>query len=249
MAQNDDKAETQHYVPRMLLERFAIPRQRGKPQVHVFDKLESRTFPTWIGNIAAEREYYDFEHESGKISMEGSLSKMEGCARQAFANILENESTKELSGEDRDWIRIFIITQHLRTPHFRQSLQDVDAAIRGKVERMGHDPAEVEGWKSIGDENELKLQANTLLFTSIKEHAASLKDKDVILLKTDLDHPFWISDNLVTMHNNNDFGPYGNIGLRVPAIQIYLPLSPTITLGVWCPTVANKLFSVRPGTL
>ena len=109
---------------------------------------------------------------------------------------------------------------------------------------MGHDPAEVDGWKSIGDENELKLQATVLLSQSIQEHAANLRDKDAILLKTDLDHPFWISDNPVTMHNDNDFGPYGNIGLRVPGIQVYLPISPNITLGVWCPTLATKLFEV-----
>ncbi len=244
MARNDDKAEIQHYVPEVLLKGFAIPRKRGEPQVHVFDKLESRTFRTSIGNIVAEREYYDFEHERGKTSMESSLSKMDDHARQAFDNILENESLQELPGGDRDWIRIFIVTQHLRTPHFKQSLRDLDAAIKGTVERMGRDPAEVEGRKSIGDENKLKLQANTFLSKSIQHHVASLKDKAMIILNTDLKYQFWISDNPVTMHNDKDFGPNGNIGLRVPGIQIYLPLSPTITLGVWCPTVANKLFKM-----
>ena len=245
MARNDDKAEIQHYVPRMLLKRFAIPRERGEPQIHVFDKLESRTFPTSIGNIAAEREYYNFEHARGKISIESSLSKLEEHADRAFSNILEHESLRDLPEEDRNWLRTFIATQQLRTPHFRQLLQDVDAGIRQKVERMGHDPEEVEGWKSIGDENELKLQANAFLSQSIEEFAESLKDKDVILLKTDLGHPFWISDNPVTMHNDNDFRPYGNIGLGVPGIQIYLPLSPTITLGFWCPTIANESSNVR----
>ena len=245
MTRKDDKAEIQHYVPKMLLKRFAIPRERGELQVHVFDKLESRTFRTSIGNIAAEREYYNFEHSRGKISIESSLSKLEDRADYAFGNILEHESLRDLSEENRGWIRIFIATQQLRTPHFRQLLQDVDAGIKRKVERMGHDPEEVEEWKSIGDENELKLQANAFLFQSIQEFAACLKDKDVILLKTGLEHPFWISDNPVTMHNDNDFRPFGNIGLRVPGIQIYLPLSPTITLGFWCPTIANESSTVR----
>ena len=244
MTRKDTKAEIQHYVPRMLLERFAIPRVRGEPQVYVFDKLDSRTFRTSIGNIAAEREYYDVEHEDGKTSLEGWLSRMEDRAHRAFDSILKHENLNHLSEEDRVWIEIFILTQYLRTPHFRQLLQDVDAAITGKVKRMGHDPADVEGWRPIGDENELKLQAMTFLSKFIQDPDSSLKDKVAILLKTDLKHPFWISDNPVTMHNDNELGPYGNISLRAPGIQIYLPLSPTIALGVWCPTVADKFFRV-----
>jgi hypothetical protein len=32
----------------------------------------------------------------------------------------------------------------------------------------------------------------------------------------------------------NDMGPRGNLGLAVPGIEIYFPLSPTRALGLWC---------------
>ena len=241
MARNDDKAEIQHYVPRMHLERFAVRPDRDKLQVHVFDKQKSRTFRTSIGNIAAERQYYDFEHEGNKISLEDSMSEMEGHASEAFDNLLENESLPALSGDELTWIKIFIVVQHLRTPHFRQGMLDINASLKEKVEKLGHDPESVEGWSPFGDENDLKLQANVFLVDSLSEFAATLDDKAAILLKTRPKNPFWTSDNPVTMHNNNNFGPYGNIGLAVPGIEIYLPLSPTLTLGIWCPKHAAQI--------
>ena len=47
------------------------------------------------------------------------------------------------------------------------------------------------------------------------------------------------------MHNDKDFGPYGNIGLAVQAIQIYMPLSPKITLALWCPSIIAEITDLR----
>ena len=46
-----------------------------------------------------------------------------------------------------------------------------------------------------------------------------MDDKVWILMQTKKSHPFWISDTPVTMHNQNDMTPYGNIGLGVPAFR------------------------------
>jgi hypothetical protein len=35
----------------------------------------------------------------------------------------------------------------------------------------------------------------------------------------------YISDNPITLFNQKNFGFYGNLGLRCPGIEIYLPLS------------------------
>jgi hypothetical protein len=46
----------------------------------------------------------------------------------------------------------------------------------------------------------------------------------------------YISDNPVVMHNPRTFGPYGNIGIAVPGIEIYFPLSPEVVLAYFCPS-------------
>jgi hypothetical protein len=53
-------------------------------------------------------------------------------------------------------------------------------------------------------------------------------------------HPFWIGDNPIALQNHVDRGPYGNLGLAVPGIEIYMPLSSTRALGMWCPSVARR---------
>jgi hypothetical protein len=45
----------------------------------------------------------------------------------------------------------------------------------------------------------------------------------------------------VARHNEEDFGPYDNLGLGMPGLEIYLPLSSTLLLGLWCPTRRAKL--------
>ncbi|MDV5280161.1 DUF4238 domain-containing protein [Leclercia adecarboxylata] len=54
-------------------------------------------------------------------------------------------------------------------------------------------------------------------------HIEHLLKKDWYLLETSPERPFYVSDNPVVLKNSNDFGPYGNLGLAVRGIQIYLP--------------------------
>lgn len=44
---------------------------------------------------------------------------------------------------------------------------------------------------------------------------------------------YYISDNPVTLHNQNDYGLIGNLGLGVIGIEIYFPLSPNYSLGIY----------------
>lgn len=42
------------------------------------------------------------------------------------------------------------------------------------------------------------------------------------------------------MHNNKQYGPYGNIGLAVPHIEIYYPLSRDVVLAYMCPLTMQE---------
>ncbi len=48
-----------------------------------------------------------------------------------------------------------------------------------------------------------------------------------------------LSDHPLGMHNQIDHSPYGSIGLAVKGIEMYLPLSPTLTLAMFCPSVGQ----------
>ena len=71
-------------------------------------------------------------------------------------------------------------------------------------------------------------------------HIKHLLSKAWYLLETRPEHPFYVSDNPVVLENRNDFGVYGNIGLAVPGIQIYLPLSSTLMLAMYCPSIREQ---------
>ncbi|WP_430624615.1 DUF4238 domain-containing protein [Salmonella enterica] len=76
-------------------------------------------------------------------------------------------------------------------------------------------------------------------------HIDHLLNKDWYLLETKPEHPFFVSNNPVVLKNRNDFGPYGNIGLAVPGIQIYLPLSSTLMLVIYCPSIREKKIRLK----
>ena len=236
----------QHYVPKMLLRNFGFGK-KNNPKIHAFDKHEGkfgRAFkhPTAIRNVAAESGFYDFEVGDRTASIESTLAFLEYKTASAFKKLFEEKNLGALTDEDKAWISVFVASQHVRGRHFRESTIKLDEAISEKVRKTGGDPNDVKGWRPFKDENELKAFASMFLLKSSKEFSEAISGKAWVLLETSAQMPFWIGDNPVAMHNDEDFGPYGNIGLLVPGIQIYLPLSPTLTLGMWCPQMVQKIF-------
>jgi hypothetical protein len=74
------------------------------------------------------------------------------------------------------------------------------------------------------------------MHTEAANLAAHFVDKTWVLLRTDRTRPFLIGDNPITLQNQRDSGPRGNLGLAVPGIEIYFPLSPVRALAFWCPS-------------
>ncbi len=51
------------------------------------------------------------------------------------------------------------------------------------------------------------------------------------------DDPFYIGDNPVAQQNEQDHGPYGNLGFASAGIEIYPPISCTLSLGMVDPII------------
>ena len=122
MARSDGRAEVQHYVPRVLLRGF-VRYPQAKEQVFVYDKHEDRSFRTNITNIAAERNFYDFDVDDNQVDVEGILSELESNTKSAFEKLIEAESLAALDDEQKSWLSVFLATQQLRTRHIREASQ------------------------------------------------------------------------------------------------------------------------------
>jgi hypothetical protein len=74
------------------------------------------------------------------------------------------------------------------------------------------------------------------MMNSPKNFAEHFFSKTEVLLRPEWQKPFLIGDSPLALQNSYDIGPYGNLGLTVPGIEIYFSLSPTRALGLWYPS-------------
>ncbi len=235
--------ENQHYVPQFLLKHFA--RGKKKNKVWVFDKHADKAFQTSVRNIASEKGFYELEapgdgdNKETRGAIESHFSKMEQKAHKAIRKLIQSEKLNNLSSSELDWIIAFVATQYLRTKQFRNILINFSEALTEKLRALGQGAEKIKGFKSLNDNS---TKAESLFFSAknIHEIVNIISNKNVLLLKTRNIDPFYISDNPVILHNDNDLRPYGNLGLASPGIQIYIPLSHKLILGFWCPSLHEE---------
>jgi hypothetical protein len=240
MARSSRVPENQHYVPQMLLRGFAY-RRKKEWYVYAFDKQVERAFPTNIRNIAAERGFYEFMLKGQSFRYEQTLSSLEYNTSSAFSKLLDSGRVSTLSEEDRSWVSVFLAAQHVRTKNFRQSLLDMDRRLCELITSSGGNPHKVKGYRPFRNEDELKYFVLRFLMENLSNFASHMMSKQWVLMETTPSRPFWIGDNPVAMHNFQNFGPYGNIGLAIPGIEIYLPIHREKTLCLWCPTLLERM--------
>ncbi len=227
--------QNQHYVPQCLLRQFAS----NKEQICVFDKAEEKEFVTSIRNVAAEHGFNDFQDEVGLESAEGFFTGLESNFASLLRRIIEAESIKFLNAEERVQISIFIAVQQLRVKSSRQRLQSVYETIRSFIVSHGDDPAKVEGFEELSEQ---QLHNSGIELVSIaKDTARYYLDKQWYLAKTPDGMDFYISDTPVTMHNDFEYPGRGNLGLDVKGIQIFMPISPQLSLCFICSHLAHSI--------
>ena len=236
MKSKADLPKIQHYVPQFLLSNFT----RGKkPQIYVYDKQTEISYRTNIKNIAAESDLYNLEWQNIVLTLEPSLGHLETNASNVIKTLVREESIRELSLTEKVLISAFVLAQHMRTPYLRKSVLHMDRLIQNGIRRMGGDPEQVENYHPL-DEDGARLLSIKML-SNLKDFVPHIMDKQWVLLKGKRNNPFYISDNPVTLQNMKDFGPRGNIGLAVEGIEIYLPISSTLTLAMYCSTTVNEI--------
>lgn len=226
--------KVQHYVPRFLLAGFGT--DPGSRQVHVFDKLCSRSFVTGVHNVAGEKGLYDIEIDDVTLTFEPTLSDLEAQMADVVTRITEKGEIGFLALDDREVVARFVLAQNMRTRQFLESVHEGGIALAKALDELDPGSAAALGFNQ--DREESRLIALNLLQRS-GDWVPLLLEKAWGLYESPDGYPFWISDHPVVMQNNvnNTSDVRGTIGLAVPGIEIYLPISTRYCLGFLCQTL------------
>lgn len=225
----------QHYVPRFLLAAFETSVDSGT--VYAYDKRRERSFAPNVRNVAAENAFYDVALEGLTLTFEQSLAELESRAARVFARIVELGEVGFLKGQDRVDIASFVVAQGMRTRHFFETVHASGIALAAALDERH--PGTAESLGLTADREQSRLIALDLLGRRT-DFVPLILQKVWALYEAPEDHPFWIGDHPVAMAN--DFlksDVRGTLGLAVPGIEIYLPLTPRYCLGFLCPTLKD----------
>lgn len=227
-------AQNQHYVPKLILRNFLS--NEAKERVTVFDKKTGKTFTSNITGIMAERRFHDFQvSEEYVASFEQTAGRFEDALLPTYRRVLEERRLNH-SAQEQAHLAMLVAFQFLRTRRQRDRFVEMEEMIGEKLERMGGRIEDLEGYEPL-TEDRLKYQHATFIIEAIKELTNLIGGKHMMLMAPAPNRDFYISDNPVVLHNSEDFGPYGNLGLGVRGIEIYLPLSHDLLLACLCPSI------------
>lgn len=232
MVQNN--AKVQHYVPQFLLRKFGIGK---KDQLHVFDKQTSKSFTTNIKNVASESRFYDFQLRDQSATLEPAIAQLESSTKPLLERVLQADSVAVLTEPERTAITAFLAVQLTRTRAFREQVLSLPQMLAEQLRSRASSPDEpnvVSDYITIPSENELKIQTVRFMTEAPVKFGPYLMDKVWFLASTSRKAPFIIGDHPLALQNSIDMSPCGNLGLGVRGIEIYLPLSPTRALVMWC---------------
>jgi Protein of unknown function (DUF4238) len=228
----------QHYVPQFLLRNFGSGRSN---QIYVFEKSTQKTFKTSVRNIASVRGFYDFDIAGEARSVDPLLQLLEDATKEIIKQIVQARSLQKISPDERQTLALFVSAQMLRTDAQRRRYKDLNDKIQDAIVKMGGDPNDVDGFQ-VSNEEESRAQTIAMLPQLARDFAPHFLSKSWLLYTTSHKHAFYISDSPVVMHNTVNQNPYrGTLGLAVPGIEIYLPLSGTLCLGFLCPTIESMI--------
>jgi len=229
------RAKKQHFVPQFLLKNFAFNK---KSQLHAFDKHTDREFVVSAEDAAAQSGFYEFAFEEHTVSLEAALASLENSVLGVIQKIVATQSLADLTDANRVTLALFICVQHSRSLNWRLMLADLYEQIRQKAQRIAEEtnmklPAEL----TAGSTNDVFA---LMAISKAHELVPILLSKPWVLQRVSGPSLLQISDSPMTLHNMNDFGPYGNLGFAVPGVELQIPLSSKLNLWIICPTLYAK---------
>jgi len=240
-------AQHQHYVPQLLLRGFLSrdPAKAAKDQVHVFDLEAGTQFTPSITNIMGERRYNDFwVDEETLATVEPAAGRIESHVAPLVDRIRAEKHLERSPEETRD-LALLMAFQFIRTKKMRLLPERMSQQLREQVERMGFDPAKVEGLEPLDEETLKRLHVRNQI-DGLEKYAKIIAEKEFFLMLAPQGSTFYLGDHPVVLHNDEERRwIFGGLGLAVPYIQIYLPLSADLLLCAYDKAVLGQLMKIR----
>lgn len=133
MKSSNPRPKSQHYVPRMMLEKFAG--DSPKNMVWVYDLDQRKARPSKPKNTAKQSNLYSPVGPDGQRvdHMEKALSDVESAATDPYMRLLSGEIPR---GMARAEFAFFIALQYLRSPRHIRSVAEGDARIMHRMMMM-----------------------------------------------------------------------------------------------------------------
>jgi len=231
-------AQNQHYVPKFILRKFLA--NKDKERVNVFQKSTGKTFQTSIANIMAERRFNEFLiDENLYASFEDAACHVEGVVLPAYEALVERQNLTQ-TPEETEMLGLFVAFQMLRTRAYRDQMRDMYKQVHDKFVGMGFEDPEID---ELGQQTEDDHARNHLesMADSIEQFSLIIGQKDFVLMQAPTGRSFYLADNPVVLNNDEkQHGIYGNLGLSVKGIQIFVPLTSRFMLAAFCPSILEN---------
>ncbi|MCM2446227.1 DUF4238 domain-containing protein [Rahnella sp. CG8] len=227
----------QHTVPYFLLKLFTGTGKRRR--FWGFDKTRGRAYQTNPRDATVRNTFYNLDDHPERMSLEPLMAIYETDAAPVIHDLLAHRDIRRLSADDRYRLAVFVAVQRARTYGEQQRIHGFVQTLTNKIGAMGASPDQSAEMLDFSPQRDAR---NLFLGQLVQQdsHIDHILAKDWYLCESTPDHPFYISDSPVVLHNDKTFGPYGNLGLALPGIQIYLPLSSTVTLAMFCPSIREE---------
>lgn len=227
--------KNQHYVPKVLLKNFSSK----DSFIWAYDKDAKKK--DWkaikqrpINRVASENYFYDQIENNKEFSFEYELSKIEREIAPIIEKLVTNKNINVITNIEREKVSYFVAVQFLRTKWRLKMIKEQTLDFNQKI-------------KEAFGTNEEQLDSKSLwfsLFEASREFSVSINNKVWFLGESK--NLFYISDNPVVLQNTINNGSIrGALGLDSYGIEIYLPLTDSLILCMFC----EKLLENKHGIL
>lgn len=234
--------KSQHYVPRVYLQRFANKRE----QVWVYDKERRKTFQSNIKNVAAESRFYDSEMlkaaTGDKQFIERHLCNIEAnyaSVSESIISSLNARKFKTISARNRHFLSAYLVIQWMRTKEARiehQQMVEVFQKIHDRLlSQKGVVPDSDDFFdKLTSSEMAQEMQHRALLDGARIAMMARVLHRHIwIIFEAPHNECFFTSDHPFVKRPHIVHPLRGTDGIACEGIEIMFPLSPRYMLALY----------------
>ncbi|WP_439582033.1 DUF4238 domain-containing protein [Dyadobacter bucti] len=216
--------KNQHYVPRFLLRNFSNDCEN---KIWCYDRAWKKAGNRSISNVASEDYFYDETPGKKDGSLEYFLANAESFAAPLIRKIIEQKDLKLLSQEEQDIIATFLSLQYKRTKVSLARTENINQQLMDGINNWMQEIDSEIKFDSLSGKDLWRSA-----FSAASDLTSILVNKHWALIESD--NKFYTSDNPFVLYNALPSPVRGNLGLNSKGIQMFLPLNPSIILGLFC---------------